>query len=516
MDDILRNLNQLREKIYLGGGEERIAKQHKLGKLTARERIDLLLDQDSFVEIDAFASEEYSIEKQMIELSYPGEGVVTGFGKVNGRLVYVFSHDFTVQGGTLGAAHSRKICKIMDLALKAGAPIIGINDSGGARIQEGVFALNAFGEVFYRNVLCSGVIPQISIMVGPCAGGAVYSSALTDFIFMVDGISRMFITGPQVVKSLTGEEVSSEILGGADTHNKISGCAHFLSLNETQCMEQVKKLLVFLPQKYLNSIPEENAGRVIEPKNTHELMSIVPVDSTQVYDIRDVITRLIDNNDFFEVQEYFSPNIVIGFAKLNGKSVGVFANQPMVGAGAIDCDASDKAARFIRFCDSFNIPLITIVDVPGFLPGKVQEHMGIIRHGAKLLYAYAEATVPKISIILRKAYGGAYVAMGGRSLGADAVFAWPSAEIAVMGPEGAINILYRDLTVQSNNKEPELAGRIVDYRTKYTNPYIAAAGGVIDDIIHPQETRKKIIQVLDSLVNKREKRPEKKHGNMPL
>lgn len=401
----------------------------------------------------------------------------------------------------------------MDLARKVGAPIIGINDSGGARIQEGAMALNAFGEVFNRNIQCSGVIPQISIILGPCAGGAVYSAALTDFIFMVDGISKMFITGPQVIKAVTREDVSAEKLGGAETHNKISGCAHFLAKSEAECMTQVKKLLTFLPQNY-SVKPPQNQETVVEPNHVDELLSIVPVDGVQVYDIRNVISKLVDNSDFLEIQKLFAQNIVIGFARFNGRTVGIAANQPLVGAGALDCDASDKLARFIRFCDAFNIPLVNLVDVPGFQPGLTQEYKGIIRHGAKILYAFAEATVPKIAIILRKAYGGAYAAMGGRSLGADAVLAWPSAEIAVMGPEGAVNILYRGMINNSGDKEKE--EKINQYRTDYTSPYIAAAAGMVDDIINPLDTRKKIIQVLESLADKNQMRHNKKHGNMPL
>jgi propionyl-CoA carboxylase beta chain len=512
MEKRLEHLRKWRTKVEMGGGEQRIAKQHESGKLTARERINLLLDEETFVELDIFSSSEYT-GNNLDGMENPGEGVVTGYGKVNGRLVYVFSQDFTVSGGSLGEVHSNKICKIMDLAIKIGAPVIGINDSGGARIQEGVNALSGYGEIFFRNTISSGVIPQISIIAGPCAGGAVYSPALTDFVFMIKGTSKAFITGPQVIKAVTYEEVTPEQLGGAMAHNKTSGCAHFMASDEEDCMIQVKKLLSFLPQSNLKEPPR------VEPVENHreeELTDILPATSKQHYDVRDIIKRVVDSGELFEVHQYFARNVVAGFARIRGSSVGIAANQPKFLAGCLDINSADKLSRFVRFCDSFNIPLVTFVDVPGFLPGTGQEYGGIIRHGAKILYAYAEATVPKITIILRKAYGGAYIAMCSRSLRADAIFAWPTAEIAVMGPEGAANIVYRSEIERAADPETMKAEKIELYREKYSNPYIAAARGMIDDVIDPRDTRKKIIQSLEMLATKREGRPKKKHGNIPL
>jgi propionyl-CoA carboxylase beta chain len=508
----LEHLQIWRAKVEMGGGKRRIAKQHEAGKLTARERIDLLLDKDTFVELDIFSSGEY-VRNGLEGMEHPGEGVVTGYGKVNSRLVYVFSQDFTVSGGSLGEVHASKICKIMDLAMKVGAPVIGINDSGGARIQEGVNALSGYGEIFFRNTISSGVIPQVSIIAGPCAGGAVYSPALTDFVFMIKGSSKAFITGPQVIKAVTYEEVTPEQLGGAMAHNKTSGCAHFMAADEEDCINQVKKLLSFLPQ---NNRQEPPRAEPLENHRVEELTDILPASSKQHYDVRDVVKRVVDSGELFEVHQYYARNVVVGFARIRGCSVGIAANQPKFLAGCLDINSSDKLSRFVRFCDSFNIPLVTFVDVPGFLPGTGQEYGGIIRHGAKILYAYAEATVPKITVILRKAYGGAYIAMCSRSLRADAIFAWPTAEIAVMGPEGAANIVYRSEIEQAKDPEALKAEKIELYREKYSNPYIAAARGMIDDVIDPRDTRKKIVQSLEMLETKRETRPKKKHGNIPL
>jgi propionyl-CoA carboxylase beta chain len=512
MKERLEHLQGWRKKVELGGGEKRIAKQHESGKLTARERIDLLLDEGSFEETDIFVSGE-NIGNGLETLENPGEGVVTGYGTINGRLVYVFSQDFTVSGGALGKMHAEKICKIMDLALKAGAPVIGINDSGGARIQEGVNALSAYGEIFYRNTISSGVIPQISIIAGPCAGGAVYSPALTDFVFMIKGTSKMFITGPQVIKAVTYEDVSAEDLGGAMAHNKTSGVAHFVAKDEADGIQQVRKLLSFIPQ---NNSQEPPVERVIEPANGEEIISVLPPNSNQYYDVRNVIKRVVDGGELFEVQQYYAQNVVVGFARLNGRSIGIVANQPKYLAGCLDINSSDKLARFVRFCDAFGIPLVTFVDVPGFLPGKMQEHGGIIRHGAKILYAYSAAVVPKIAVILRKAYGGAYVAMCSRSLRADLVFAWPTAEIAVMGPDGAANIVYRNEIEQAEDPQKVRAEKIAEYREKYANPYIAAAQGMVDDVIDPRETRKRLIRGMETLIAKSESLPKRRHGNMPL
>ncbi|GAB6155118.1 carboxyl transferase domain-containing protein [Desulfosporosinus burensis] len=511
--DKLRELTALQEATKLGGGVERIIRQHENGKMTARERIDVLLDVDSFIETDTF------IKGEMTDFTKPdvvnvGEGVVTGYGTIHGRLVYLFSQDFTVFGGALGELHSRKICKIMDLALKNGAPVIGLNDSGGARIQEGVSALSAYGDIFYRNTLASGVIPQISVILGPCAGGAVYSPAITDFTFMVEKTSQMFITGPQVIRSVTGEEVTTEELGGAMAHNHTSGVAQFLGHTETETLEMVRHLLTFLPQ---NNIEESPLLEGLPPETEGDaLLNVVPIEPNKQYDVRDVLYLLVDGGDFFEVHQYYAQNIVTCFARFEGMSVGIIANQPAFLAGCLDIDASDKLSRFVRFCDCFNIPLVTFVDVPGFLPGVDQEYRGIIRHGAKILYAYSEATVPKITIILRKAYGGAYVAMCSRSLGADVAVAWPTAEIAVMGPDGAANIIFRDEIMKSADPKTTMKQRTAEYREKFANPYIASAKGLIDNVIDPRDTRKTIIQSLNMLSSKRESHPRKKHGNIPF
>ncbi len=512
--DKLNDLQYRKSVVEQGGGTDRVKKQHDSGKLTARERINLLMDEGSFVEIDAFVKHR-GTEFNMLNKEIPGEGVVTGYGTVDGRLVYVYAQDFTVVGGSLGEMHAKKICKVMDMALKMGAPIIGMNDSGGARIQEGIDALSGFGEIFYRNTIASGVIPQISMIMGPCAGGAVYSPAITDFTFMVDKTSQMFITGPSVIKAVTGEEVSFQELGGAATHNTKSGVAHFESASDEECIAQVKKLLSYLPSNNLSDTPVEECNDDLN-RLSDKLMDIIPENANKAYDIKDVITEVVDNGEFFEVQPKFAQNIVIGFAKMNGSSVGIVANQPKVMAGSLDVNSSDKAARFIRFCDSFNIPILTFVDVPGFLPGVDQEHSGIIRHGAKLLFAYSEATVPKITIITRKAYGGAYIAMSSKHLGSDVSLAWPTAEIAVMGPEGAANIIFRKDIANSDDPVNTRNEKIQEYRNKFANPYTAAARGYIDDVIEPDSTRPRIISALEMLASKRENRPVKKHGNIPV
>lgn len=511
--DVLAELAERRSKVLAAGGEKRIAKQHEMGKLTARERLLRLLDENSFVELDMHVRHRCT-EFGMADVEAPAEGVITGYGTINGRLVYVFAQDFTVIGGSLGEMHAKKITKVMDLALKMGAPLIGINDSGGARIQEGVDALSGYGQIFYRNTIASGVIPQLSIIMGPCAGGAVYSPALTDFIFMVQG-ANMFITGPQVIKAVTGEEVSAEELGGALTHNRTSGVAHFMATTEDECFEQVRSLLSYLPSNNLETPPRTETQDPVTRADL-SLREVVPPESNRGYDMRDVITRVVDDGVFFETQSQYAPNILTGFARLNGYSIGIIANQPRVLAGCLDINASDKAARFIRFCDAFNIPLVNFVDVPGFLPGTNQEYGGIIRHGAKMLYAYSEATVPKITLIVRKAYGGAYLAMCSRDLGADQVFAWPGAEIAVMGPEGAANIIFRKEIEAAADPQAMRAEKIAEYRDRFANPYIAAARGYLDDVIDPAETRSRLACALEMLASKREGRPAKKHGNIPV
>jgi acetyl-CoA carboxylase carboxyltransferase component len=510
----IQKLREFREQVKLGGGKERIEDQHKRGKLTARERIDLLLDPNSFVELDPYVT-HICTDFGMAEKKIPGDGVVTGFGTIEGRLVYLFSQDFTVFGGSLGEMFAKKVCKIMDLAMKTGAPVIGINDSGGARIQEGVASLAGYGDIFFRNVLASGVIPQISIIMGPCAGGAVYSPALTDFIIMVDKTSHMFITGPEVIKTVLGQEVSFEDLGGAMVHSQTSGVAHFMASNEEEGIALIKKLLSYLPSNNMEDPPaiepQDDPNRIDE-----HLAGIIPDDPDKPYDVKEIILRVIDNSDFFEVQPLWAPNIVIGFARLNGRPVGIVANQPKSYAGTLDIQSSTKAGRFVRFCDCFNIPVITFVDVPGFLPGIDQEHGGIIRHGSKLLYAYIEATVPKITLILRKAYGGAYDVMGSKHSGGDINYAWPTAEIAVMGPEGAINIIFRKELAAAKGSKQKRNEMVGEYREKFANPYITAQKAYIDDVIEPAQTRPKLISALEMLVTKREPRPSKKHANIPL
>lgn len=510
----LNELIEKRKKVQLGGGEDAISKQHGSGKLTARERILKLLDANSFVEMDTFV-EHRCVNFGMEKKSAPGEGVVTGYGTIDGRLVYVFAQDFTVIGGSLGEMHAAKIAKAQEAALKVGAPIIGINDSGGARIQEGVDALAGYGKIFYNNTVASGVIPQISVILGPCAGGAVYSPALTDFIFMVQNTSKMFITGPQVIETVTGEKVSAEQLGGAMTHNSVSGVAHFLDNSEDECIEKIKHLLSFLPQNNLENSPifdcQDDLNRIDQVLN-----DIIPDNPNKAYDMKQIIFTLADKGEFLEYQPYYAENIITGFMRINGKSVGVIANQPSKLAGCLDINASDKSSRFIRTCDSFNIPILTLVDVPGFLPGTNQEYGGIIRHGAKMLYAYSEATVPKVTIITRKAYGGSYLAMCSRDLGADVVLAWPTAQIAVMGPDGAANIIFRKDIEAADDKNAKRKEKIEEYRNTVANPYIAAARGYIDDVIEPSTTRQRIISAFNMLEGKREHRPTKKHGNIPL
>lgn len=512
--DKIKELRELKHKISLGGGEKRISKQHALGKLTARERINLLLDESSFTEIDAFVKHRCT-NFGMETKEAPCEGVVTGYGTVNGRIVYVFAQDFTVIGGSLGEMHAEKISKVLDLAMKVGAPVIGMNDSGGARIQEGVDALSGYGEIFYRNAIASGVIPQISVIMGPCAGGAVYSPALTDFIFMVDKTSQMFLTGPQVIKTVTGEEVTAEELGGAKVHNSISGVAHFMLKNEEECIKEVRRLLSFLPSNNLEIapvLPTHDDPNRIEDK----LNNILPENLRKPYNMLDIIRIIVDDGDFMNVQSKFAKNVITGFARLNGSSIGIVANQPKELAGCLNINASDKIARFIRTCDAFNIPILTLVDVPGCLPGLKQEYGGVIRHGAKVLYAYSEATVPKITIIIRKGYGGSYDAMGSKELGADIVYAWPQAEIAVMGPEGAADIIFKKDINNSENPEQTRAEKIQEYKDKLVTPYIAASRGFIDDVIEPSTTRPMLINALKMLSNKKETRPFKKHGNLPL
>lgn len=507
-------LREQREKIEQGGGAKRIASQHEKGKLTARERLNLLFDENTFVELDAFVKHR-CVNFGMEKTEAPGEGVVTGYGQVDGRLVYAYAQDFTVLGGSLGEMHAKKIAKVQDMALKMGAPIVGLNDSGGARIQEGVDALSGYGQIFYRNTISSGVIPQISAIMGPCAGGAVYSPALTDFIFMVDQTSQMFITGPQVIKTVTGEEVTAEALGGAMTHNQISGVAHFIAPNDQACIAEIRRLLSFLPSNNLETAPMTSVTDDIN-RMIPELDDIIPENSNKPYDMKEIIIRVADNGDFFEVQPYYAPNIITGFIRLNGQSVGVIANQPKVSAGCLDINASDKAARFIRTCDAFNVPILTLIDVPGFLPGTTQEYGGIIRHGAKMLYAYSEATVPKVSLIVRKAYGGAYLAMCSKDLGADIVFAWPSAEIAVMGPEGAANIIFKNEISESANPQQTRMEKIESYRSEFATPFKAAERGFVDDVIEPGVTRLRLVDAFNMLASKREGRPAKKHGNLPL
>ena len=514
IDPKLQHLRDLKDQARLGGGQERIDAQHARRRLTARERLDLLLDKGSFRELDMFVTHrgrDFGIDDQ----HYLGDSVVTGWGTIDGRLMYVFSQDFTVFGGSLSEVHAEKILKIMDLALKNGAPVIGLNDSGGARIQEGVVSLGGYADIFLRNTLASGVIPQISAIMGPCAGGAVYSPALTDFIFMVKNTSYMFVTGPDVVRSVTKEDVSFEELGGASVHSAKSGVCHYAAENESDCLYLIRKLLSYLPQNYLEDPPYVPPAD--DPLRTDEALdSLVPESPNKPYEIRQAIRSVVDNGDFFEIHEQFAMNIVVGFGRLGGHSVGVIANQPAVLAGVLDIDASEKAARFIRFCDSFNIPLLTFVDVPGFMPGTAQEHGGIIRSGAKLLYAYCEATVPKLTVVTRKAYGGAYCVMSSKHIRGDVNLAWPTAELAVMGPEGAVSVIFRRELAEAEDPAARKSDRVSEYREKFAHPYIAAARGYIDDVIEPHQTRPRLINALEMLINKRDSNPAKKHGNMPL
>ncbi|MFQ5925337.1 MAG: acyl-CoA carboxylase subunit beta, partial [Dehalococcoidia bacterium] len=498
----------------LGGGDKRIEAQHEKGKLTARERIALLVDEGSFEELDAFVTHRET-DFELADRKFLGDAVVTGYGKIDGRPVYLFAQDFTVLGGSLSRVCANKICKALDLAAKNGTPLIAINDSGGARIQEGVLSLAGYGDIFLRNTLYSGVIPQISVIMGPSAGGAVYSPGITDFVFMVKGTGQMYITGPDVIKAVTGEDVTHEQLGGAMSHATSSGVCHFVAENDEDCLEKVRRLVSYLP---LNNMEEPPWAEVSDDPNRmdEELLYIVPDDSTKAYNMKEIIWRVMDNGEFFEVHENYAANIIVGFARLNGRSVGIVAQQPSVSAGVIDIDASMKGARFIRFLDCFNIPIITFTDVPGFMPGVDQEYGGIIKHGAKLIYAYAEATVPKVSVITRKAYGGAYIVMSSKHLRGDINYAWPTAEIAVMGPDGAVNIVYRDTIAKSENPDETRNQLIAEYVERFANPYVAASLGYIDDVIDPRETRPKLIKALEMLQNKRDTLPPKKHGNIPL
>ncbi len=510
----LERLEAMRAEARLGGGADRIERQHAAGKLTARERLDLLLDPESFVELDAFVTHR-DMGTDLDSQHVLGDGVVTGHGTIDDRLVFVFSQDFTVFGGSLSEAYAEKICKVMDLAMKVGAPVIGLNDSGGARIQEGVVSLGGYADIFLRNTLASGVIPQISVILGPCAGGAVYSPAITDFTIMVEGTSYMFVTGPNVVKAVTHEDVDSERLGGATTHTTRSGVAHLAARDEAEALDIVRRMLAYLPQNNLEDPPAAETGDPAE-RGDAELDSIIPDDPSRPYDMHDVIDRIVDNGAFLEIQPGYAQNIIVGFARLAGRSIGVVAQQPAVLAGALDIDASLKAARFVRTCDCFNVPLVTFVDVPGFLPGVGQEDGGIIKHGAKLLFAYCEATVPKVTVITRKAYGGAYDVMSSKHVRGDMNFAWPTAEIAVMGAEGAVNVIYRDEIAAAADPAAERARLVARYEAEFANPYIAAARGYVDDVIAPSETRSRLIAALRMLQTKRDTNPRKKHGNIPL
>jgi methylmalonyl-CoA decarboxylase alpha subunit len=510
----IEELRSKKEKLELGGGQKRIDSQHAKGKLTARERIKLLFDEGSFVEMDTFVSHRCT-NFGMENVEAPGDGVVTGYGTIDGRLVFAFAQDFTVLGGSLGEYHAEKIVKVQNMALKMGAPIIGLNDSGGARIQEGVTSLSGFGKIFYNNTIASGVIPQIAVIMGPCAGGAVYSPAIMDYVFMVDKTSQMFITGPQVIKTVTGEEISAEKLGGAMAHNSISGVAHFIGKNDEDTLASVRKLISYLPSNNLETPPvyesTDDPNRLIP-----EFNEIIPENPNKAYDIYDIITKLADNGEYYDVMPHYAKNIVTCYIRLDGQTVGVIANQPKFYAGCLDINASDKAARFIRRCDAFNIPLLTLTDVPGFLPGVSQEHGGIIRHGAKMLYAYSEATVPKVTMILRKAYGGAYIGMCNKELGADMVLAWPSAEIAVMGAEGAANIVFKKEIEEADDPIAKRQEKIAEYEKRFNNPYRAAELGYVDDVIEPATARQRLISAFDMLASKRESLPAKKHGNIPL
>jgi len=514
IEEKLNNLAKMRGQALQGGGAKRIESQHAKNKLTARERIGLLFDPGTFEEIDTFVmhrTSDFGLDKER----FLGDSVVIGYGKVNGRLTFVYSQDFTVIGGTLSLVASEKICKAMDLAAKNGAPCIGLLDSGGARIQEGVDSLRAYGEIFTRNTLYSGVVPQISVVLGPAAGGATYSPAITDFIFMVKGTAQMYITGPDVVKAVSGEEVTHEDLGGAMVHARVSGNCHFVAENEQEVFQMIRRLMTFLPQNNMEETPLVTCGD--DPSRRDPgLINVVPVEPNKAYNMKDVIARVFDNGDFMEVHEHWANNLIVGFARLNGQSVGIVAQQPAHLAGSIDINASDKGARFVRFCDCFNIPVITFVDVPGYMPGTDQEFGGIIRHGAKFLYAYAEATVPKISIITRKAYGGAYVVMSSKSLRGDINYAWPTAEIAVMGPDGAVNIVFRAEISKAEKPDEKKKELVQEYRDKFANPYVAAARGYLDDVIDPRDTRPKLIKALEMLKNKVDHLPPKKHGNIPL
>jgi propionyl-CoA carboxylase beta chain len=512
MADKLKRLEELRREAEAGGGADRIRAQHERGKLSARERLDLLLDDDSFVELDRFVTHRtVGLESR----KYLGDGVVTGYGTVHGRLVYVFSQDFTVFGGSLSEAHAEKIVKVMELALKNGAPVIGLNDSGGARIQEGVVSLGGYADIFLRNTLASGVVPQISAVLGPCAGGAVYSPAITDFVYMVRGISYMFVTGPNVVKTVTHESIDMEGLGGADVHASTSGVAHFACDTELECLESIRTLLGFLPQNNREDPPRRETNDSHQ-RADEELLGIVPDEPSRPYDMLEIIRRVVDDGRFYEVHRDYAGNIVVGFAHLGGHAVGIVANQPAVLAGVLDINSSVKGARFVRFCDAFNIPLVVFEDVPGFLPGVAQEHGGIIRHGAKLLYAFCESTVPRLTVITRKAYGGAYDVMNSKHIRGDINLAWPSAEIAVMGPKGAVEVLFRREIAAAADPAADTTEREQEYRDRFAHPYIAAARGYIDDVIDPRETRPRLISALDMLRNKRDSNPPRKHGNIPL
>ncbi len=509
-----QHLRQQKSEALLGGGQKRIDAQHKKGKLTARERIALLLDEGSFQEIDMLVKHQcrdFDLDKQR----YYGDGVITGYGLIEGRQVFVFSQDFTVLGGSLSEAYGKKICKIMDMAMKVGAPVIGLNDSGGARIQEGVVSLGAYADIFLRNTLASGVVPQISAIMGPCAGGAVYSPAITDFILMVKKTSFMFVTGPEVVKTVTHEEVTFDELGGAETHATKSGVSHFVAENEVECLQTTRNLLSYMPQNNMEDPPRFECSDAVD-RMDEDLMTIVPENPNKPYEMRDIITRVLDNNEFLEVHADYAQNIVVGFGRLDGRSIGIVANQPAAMAGVLDIDSSIKGARFVRFCDAFNIPIVTFVDVPGFLPGTDQEWRGIIKNGAKLLYAYCEATVPKVTVITRKAYGGAYDVMSSKHIRGDVNYAWPSSEIAVMGPKGAVEIIFRKDIEKAEDKEKATDRKVAEYREKFANPYVAAERGYIDEIIEPQETRPRLIRSLEMLENKVDSNPRKKHGNIPL
>lgn len=510
-DDQLEELQNLREQAGLGGGASRIDAQHERGKLTARERIDLLVDGGTFCELDSFMVSRSSEN----EKEYLGDAVVTGYGKVNGRLVFIYSQDFTVYGGSLSEVVAEKICKVMDHALSSGAPMVGLIDSGGARIQEGVASLAGYSDIFLRNTRASGVIPQISVVLGPAAGGATYSPALTDFVFMVENIGRMYITGPDVVKSVTGEDVTHEELGGASSHSTKSGVAHFSFDSEQKCFEQVRRLLGFLPQNNTQKSPRQNMSYDLSSRDEN-LIRIIPDEPNQSYDMMDIIRRVVDDVEFLEVQSLYAKNIIVGFSRIGGRTIGIVANQPDMLAGVLDINSSVKAARFVRFCDAFNIPLVTFIDVPGFLPGVAQEHGGIIRHGAKLIYAYAEATVPKISVLTRKAYGGAYIVMSSKNLKGDINYSWPTGEVAVLGAEAAVNVIHRKEISGSENPEQTRSDFISQYKERFANPYIAANRGLIDDVIDPAETRLKIYQALEMLDDKRDLLPPKKHGSIPL